>query len=90
MVLRGTSDLGAAELLERLDRALVAKGKWTMVADAQAGAPSRVGSDWTFTGRHGEAWTGRLTIQAVAGEPSHRYEAHLVIEQAGASGSPDR
>jgi putative intracellular protease/amidase len=78
--LRGTSDLGAAEILDRVGRELAANGKWTMAAAAEKGTSSRASSDWKFSGRDGEPWTARLTIQAVPGE-AHRYDSLLTIQR---------
>ncbi len=78
MVVRATSDLSAAELIDRLGKALAERGKWTNVKSAAARPASRLASDWTFSGRDGKAWTGTLTVQAMPGE-SGRYTATLKI-----------
>lgn len=89
MALRGTSDLGAAELLARVGRGLSEKGSWTIVASEPNGTPPGASSRWRFSGRAGEPWLGRLTIAAVPGA-THRFDALLAIERAGDVGSPRR
>ena len=86
MTLRGAADLSAAQLLDRLGQALIAKGKWTRAAAAPAGTPAQLSSDWTFSGRDGEPWTGRLTIETVD-TTLHRYHVMLAIARAGVAGT---
>ena len=77
LVLRGTSDLSAQQLSDRLGAEL-AKGKWTKAPSSPA---SPTASAWTFTGRDGKPWTGELTIQPVAGEKG-QYLASLTIARS--------
>ncbi len=84
LALRGTSDLGAAELVDRIGRLLAAGGKWATSATARPGNATRAASDWKISGREGEPWTGRLTIEAVPGAP-RQYDALLTIQRAGAA-----
>ncbi len=80
LALRGTSDLGAAEILARLSKELAAKGKWVTVAGEKSNTGDRAAGEWTFSGRDGEPWTGRMTIEADASGP-HRYDALLTIRR---------
>ncbi len=77
---RGTSKLGAAELLDHVSRAVEDKSGWKRAAVATAGA----GADtrrWTFRGRGGRPWTGTLTVTPVAG---HDPEVALAVHVARA------
>jgi putative intracellular protease/amidase len=65
IIARGTSDLSAAELSDRVGRNLVQNGKWNP-APAQSGASGET-THWTFTGRDGRPWKGTLTIRQEAG-----------------------
>ena len=75
LVMRGTSDLSAQQLSERVGSEL-AKGSWTRSSFKSPGE-----SAWTFTGRDGKPWTGKLTIEPVAGEKG-QYVASLTIRRA--------
>jgi putative intracellular protease/amidase len=75
---RGTSDLTAAEVMDRLDRDFTTNGKWTSVAAAATRSSSKRTGRWNFTGRDGKPWTGILTIQASPTE-AHQYTAKLTI-----------
>ena len=81
LVVRGTSDLGVAELMDHVARALTTKGKWTSVKAASAGPASRTTSGWNFSGRDGRRWTGTLKVESAPGE-SHHYTAELSIARA--------
>ena len=78
IVARATSDLTAAQILDRLSQALAAKGNWTDVKAAAAGASSGLTSAWKFSGRDGKPWIGTLTVQTVPGETG-QYTAKLNI-----------
>ena len=81
IIVRATSDLSAADLMDRLDRALAARGKWTSVKATAAASSSPLTSGWKFSGRDGKPWTGTLTIQTVPGETG-QYTAKLNIARA--------
>ena len=68
---RGTSDLTASEILDRLGRDLE-KGDWK--SDGDANGSSR----WAFRGRAGEPWTGVLSVAPLNGA-RHLYTATLTI-----------
>jgi putative intracellular protease/amidase len=80
IVVRGSSDLAAAEVLQRLGGSLETNGKWTSVK-ATAVRSSDLSSRWQFRGRDGQGWTGTLRVQPVAGE-NHQYNATLAIARA--------
>lgn len=82
IVVRGTSDLGAADLLERVGRAFATEGRWTGVARAAAAAATPGRRDWTFSGPDGRPWNGRLSVEAVPGL-SGTYTMTLSIARAG-------
>ena len=82
IVVRGTSDLIAAEILERFGRAFASKGKWTSVTAAAATTASGpMTSAWMFNGRDGKPWIGTLTLESMPGE-SRQYTAKLVIARS--------
>jgi putative intracellular protease/amidase/DNA-directed RNA polymerase subunit RPC12/RpoP len=82
VVARATTEMSAAELLDRLGRALADQGKWTGVKAAAAGPGSPLTSAWKFSGRDGKPWTGILAVQTVPGE-NGQYTARLNIVRAG-------
>ncbi len=79
---RGTSDLSAPVLSDRLGRLLATRGQWTSAKSA-AGSASSLISAWTFNDRDGTPWAGTLTVQAVPGETG-QYTAKLFIARGGA------
>ena len=91
VALQGTSDLAAAELLDRIGRGLADRGKgtWTMVSSGEGSPSSPPASRWRFAGRDGKPWTGRLTVRPVPGE-SHRFDALLTIRRGDEVGSRSR
>ena len=78
IALRGTSDLTAAQLTERIGGELAAKGHWTPAKSPSSGT----GSAWKFTGRDGKPWTGTLAVQQ-AGSAKGEYAVRLTIARAG-------
>lgn len=81
IVVRGSTDLSAAELLDHLGHTFADKGKWSSVQAASASSsPAR--SDWKFNGRDGKPWTGTLSVEAVAGR-SRWYTVKLNIARVG-------
>lgn len=82
LVLEGRSALGAAQLMAQLDKGLAASGKWTRLEPAPASEASPLRSEWRFSGRKGEPWTGVLTLQPRQGAPG-QYTAKLAIARAG-------
>lgn len=81
LVLRGSSDQSAAEVMEYIGRALAANGKWTSVKATETRSSAPLTSGWKFRGRDGAGWTGTLRIEAVAGE-SRQYTMKLTITRA--------
>ncbi len=81
LVLRGSSDRSAAEVMEHFSRAFTANGKWTSVKTVDSRSSPPLTSSWKFSGRDGAAWNGTLRVEPVAGE-SHRYTAKLTIARA--------
>ncbi len=81
IVARATSDLSAADLTNRLGRALETHGKWTGAAGAARNPSSPMTLGWKFTDRDGRPWTGTLTVQTVPGV-SGQYTAKLNIARA--------
>ncbi len=83
MVASGPSRLSAPELLDRIGRALAAKGKgeWTKRGGAsRAGAP--LASDWSVRGRNGRPWAATLSVRPETGG-SGRYTVTLTLARAG-------
>jgi len=68
IVVRGTSDLSAAELLDHIGQTFVKEGKWSGVAHGAAAASSPGQSDWRFSGPDGRPWKGTLSVEAVPGQ----------------------
>ena len=68
IVVRGTSDLSAAELLDHIGQTFVKEGKWSGVAHGAAAASSPGHSDWRFSGPDGRPWKGTLSVEAVPGQ----------------------
>jgi putative intracellular protease/amidase len=81
LVLEGRSALSAAQLMAQLGQGLAA-GRWTRLEPASASAASPLRSDWHFSGRKGEPWTGVLTLQPRPGAAG-QYTAKLAIARAG-------
>jgi putative intracellular protease/amidase len=73
MAAQGPSDLSAQQISERLGAELE-RQRWKR---AGSGASSSA-SEWTFTGRDGKPWRGKLAVAPVAGEKNH-YVASLII-----------
>lgn len=78
---RGTCDLSAAQLLDRLDQSLT-QGQWSKVRTAKTQAGSALSSDWTFTGRDGKPWTGTVKVEPVAGKRGE-YVVKFAIARTG-------
>lgn len=80
---RGTSKLSENELMERIGREFVDKGKWQS-AGAGAGAALAANADgarsseWRFTGRDGKPWKAELTIAPWPGK-DHGYLARFTV-----------
>jgi putative intracellular protease/amidase len=55
LVVRGTSDRTAAQVIDHLGRELESKGKWTRTGNGQ----------WKFSGRDGKPWKAALTLETV-------------------------
>ena len=68
IVVRGTSDLSAAELLDRVGQAFVKEGKWSAVARGATPSSSPGRSDWKFSGPDGRPWNGTLSVETVPGQ----------------------
>ena len=68
IVVHGTSDLSAAELLDHIGQTFVKEGKWSGVAHGAAAASSPGQSDWRFSGPDGRPWKGTLSVEAVPGQ----------------------
>ena len=83
MVVQGTSDLSAADVMDYIGRDFTAKGKWAKVGGATSG--SALTSRWTFQGRDGRPWKATLTMETRPAE-GHRYTARLTIAR-GAAGA---
>lgn len=82
LVLRGTSDRSAAQVMEHISRALTADAKWTSVKTADSGSTAPLTTVWKFRGRDGAGWTGTLRIEPIPGE-SRQYTMKLTILRAG-------
>jgi hypothetical protein len=81
MVVRCTSDLSQAELLDRIGQAFTKEGKWSGVT--RGGVPaSPARSDWKFNGPDGRPWNGTLSIEAAPGH-SGEYTLTLNIARVG-------
>jgi putative intracellular protease/amidase len=85
IVARASSDLNAAQLLDRLNQVLAAQGKWTGVKTAAASTSSPLTSAWKFNAPDGRPWTGTLSVQNVPGETG-QYTTRLSIERTGSGG----
>jgi putative intracellular protease/amidase len=77
VVAEGTSDLGAAEVLDHIGTKLVSLGKWTSIPASAAGT-----TRWKFAGRDGKPWNGTMTVLASPGE-AHKYTLKLAIARVG-------
>jgi putative intracellular protease/amidase len=88
LVIRGSSKLSQAELMDRIGREFESKGKWQNTGAARATgtaasaaasspAPGAGSSSWHFTGRDGKPWSGELRIQPAGGD--HQYVANLSV-----------
>jgi len=82
LVLRGTSQKSAVEIMDHAAGAFERQGKWTRAGAAPAPAAGAMTERWTFTGRDGKPWKASLTLGSVAGE-SGRYTATLALARAG-------
>ena len=82
IALRGASQLGPAELTDRIGKALEAGGKWTIVTGKGEDAPARTARSWKFTGRDGKPWGSTFELRSVPGE-SHHYTATFSVARAG-------
>ena len=81
VVVEGTSDLSAAELLDRLGKSCTTQGTWTSVAAPAGGPAAATSSRWTFTGRDGKPWTGTLSVLAPSGA-AHTYTLTLSVARS--------
>jgi hypothetical protein len=82
IVVRGSSSLTAAELLDRIGKTFTTNGKWSTAGNATARPASPMTSDWTFNGRDGKPWTGTLKVEGTPGK-DHEYTASLTIARVG-------
>jgi hypothetical protein len=81
IVMSGTSDLSAAELMNDIGKEFASKGNWAKLSIAGSGsAPTK--SEWKFNGKDGRPWNGLLTIEPTPGS-GHRYNAKVSIARAG-------
>ena len=82
IVVRGTSQLSATELMDRVGQAFVTRGKWVRAKAASAGPARAMTSDWKFSGRDGKPWSGTFRIEPVPGA-AHAYTARVTIARVG-------
>ncbi|HEV8702074.1 MAG TPA: DJ-1/PfpI family protein [Candidatus Polarisedimenticolia bacterium] len=82
IVVRGTTDLGRAELLDRVGQAFAKQGKWSGAKRGAAAVPSTPRTDWTFSGPDGRRWAGTLGVEAVTGRDK-QYTLSLHIARLG-------
>jgi len=82
IVVRGTSDLSTAELLDRIGQAFVKEGKWSGVKAGAAAVSSPARSQWKFSGPDGRPWNGTLSLEAVTGQRGE-YTMTLNIARVG-------
>jgi len=76
---RGTSDLDAAGISERVSRVL-ADAHWTRT-EGPASASGSVRSRFAFRGRDGKDWTATLTVEPAQGK-AREYTATLILAHA--------
>jgi putative intracellular protease/amidase len=79
IVLRGTSDLGPAPLMEHIARDLTAHAKWTRAA-TPTGAPA-TGSQFRLAGHDGRPWRATLVLLPPAGA-TRTYTLRLTLARA--------
>jgi putative intracellular protease/amidase/DNA-directed RNA polymerase subunit RPC12/RpoP len=82
IVLRCTSDLSQADLLDQIGQAFTKEGRWSGVARAGAPSSSSSHSDWRFSGPDGRPWKGTLSVEAVP-DASGEYTLTLNIARVG-------
>lgn len=82
IVVRGTSDLSRAELLDRVGQAFAKEGKWAGAKRGAATVASTPRTDWIFSGPDGRRWTGTLGVEAVPGQ-DNEYTMTLRIARLG-------
>jgi len=83
IVVRGTSTLSAAELMDKVSHTLSEKGKWRPATGTRsASANDPIENRWRFAGQKGEPWRGTVTITPVRGE-ERAYVATLRVAQGG-------
>jgi putative intracellular protease/amidase len=80
LVVKGTTNLAATELVSHVEEAL-ASGKWTKVS-ASSPSPGSHTSTWRFTGTDGKPWKATLKLENLAGE-GRPCTAALAIARAG-------
>jgi putative intracellular protease/amidase len=73
LVLRGTSNKTAAELIDHFEQVYRTKGSWTKVSAGTGGT-----SEWRLKGKAGEAWSGRLSVQETPSR-SHQFVVTVKI-----------
>lgn len=81
LVLKGTSDLDAPSLMDRIRGELVTRAKWTRLDTPSDGSAPALSSRWRFTGRDGQPWNGAVGVEPVPGA-THRYSARVTIARA--------
>jgi len=82
IVVRGTTDLSRAELLDRVGQAFAKEGRWAGAKRGAAAVSSPPRTDWTFSGPDGRRWTGTLGVEAVSGR-DNEYTMTLHIARLG-------
>jgi putative intracellular protease/amidase len=82
VVVRVTSDLSLADLVDRVGEAFVKQGKWSAVVRGASAASSPARSDWKFSGPDGRPWNGTLSVEAVPGQDGE-YTMTLNIARIG-------
>jgi putative intracellular protease/amidase len=81
LVIKGTSDLEGAALMDRIRQALATKAKWTRLDAAGAGSATALSSRWRFQGRDGQPWNGAVALEPNAAA-AHQYTARVTIARA--------
>jgi putative intracellular protease/amidase/DNA-directed RNA polymerase subunit RPC12/RpoP len=76
IVVRGTTQMSAAQLMDRISETLKSKGNWNA-----SHAASATRSDWTFKDRDGKPWSGAVTLEPVQGE-AHQFTARVKIARS--------
>ena len=82
IVVRGTTDLSAPQLLDQVGQAIAREGKWTGAKRGAAAVASTPHSDWTFRGPDGRRWNGTLGVEAIPGQ-NNEFTMTLNIARVG-------